>query len=92
MSMTKLLWKKRADCGGTESRKRSSVSVRSTLIVLALIVLAVGSAARTRLGDPAFGNNHALMNEIPTRDFGDKASARITDVRTAAPTSITKAY
>lgn len=46
-----------------------------------LIVLEVGSAARTRLGDPAFGDNHELMAEIPTKKFGDEVSARITDVR-----------
>jgi gamma-glutamyltranspeptidase/glutathione hydrolase/leukotriene-C4 hydrolase len=45
-----------------------------------LMLLLVGSAARTRLGDPAFGNNHKLMAEIPTKKFGKNVSSRITDV------------
>lgn len=40
----------------------------------------VGGAARTRLGDPAFGDNQKLIAEIPTKKFGSKVSARITDV------------
>ncbi|QRV94040.1 gamma-glutamyltranspeptidase [Ceratobasidium sp. AG-Ba] len=47
--------------------------------------LKFGSAARTRLGDPAFGINKVLMNEVPTKRFGDKASARITDDTTHTP-------
>ncbi|CAE6482871.1 unnamed protein product [Rhizoctonia solani] len=47
--------------------------------------LKFGSAARTRLGDPAFGNNHKLMAEIPTKEFGSNASARITDDTTHTP-------
>ncbi|CAE6472341.1 unnamed protein product [Rhizoctonia solani] len=47
--------------------------------------LKFGSAARTRLGDPAFGNNQKLMNEIPTKEFGSNASARITDDTTHTP-------
>ncbi|CAE6430634.1 unnamed protein product [Rhizoctonia solani] len=47
--------------------------------------LKFGSAARTRLGDPAFGNNHKLMAEIPTKEFGKNASSRITDDTTHTP-------
>ncbi|KAG8688060.1 hypothetical protein FRC08_011638, partial [Ceratobasidium sp. 394] len=42
--------------------------------------LKFGSAARTRLGDLAFGTNRVLIEEIPTKEFGDQVSARITDV------------
>ncbi|CUA66843.1 gamma-glutamyltranspeptidase [Rhizoctonia solani] len=47
--------------------------------------LKFGSAARTRLGDPAFGNNQKLIAEIPTKKFGSKVSARITDDTTHTP-------
>ncbi|KAG8691382.1 hypothetical protein FRC11_004495 [Ceratobasidium sp. 423] len=47
--------------------------------------LKFGSAARTRLGDPSFGNNHKLMAEIPTKEFGSNASGRITDDTTHTP-------
>ncbi|KAH7339600.1 gamma-glutamyltranspeptidase [Rhizoctonia solani] len=47
--------------------------------------LKFGSAARTRLGDPDFGNNHKLMDEIPTKKFGKNVSARITDDTTHPP-------
>ncbi|CAE6452411.1 unnamed protein product [Rhizoctonia solani] len=47
--------------------------------------LKFGSAARTRLGDPDFGNNHKLMAEIPTKEFGNNVSARITDDTTHTP-------
>ncbi|KAL5631451.1 hypothetical protein ACGC1H_007092 [Rhizoctonia solani] len=47
--------------------------------------LKFGSAARTRLGDPAFGNNQKLMAEIPTKEFGNNVSARITDDTTHTP-------
>ncbi|KAG9126209.1 hypothetical protein FRC07_004427 [Ceratobasidium sp. 392] len=47
--------------------------------------LKFGSAARTRLGDPAFGINKTLVDEIPTRKFGDKVSSRITDDKTHTP-------
>ncbi|KAF8706098.1 Gamma-glutamyltranspeptidase, partial [Rhizoctonia solani] len=47
--------------------------------------LKFGSAARTRLGDPAFGNNHKLMAEIPTKEFGNNVSSRITDDTTHTP-------
>ncbi|KAG8777938.1 hypothetical protein FRC12_000112 [Ceratobasidium sp. 428] len=47
--------------------------------------LKFGSAARTRLGDPAFGINRALMDEVPTKKFGNKVSARITDDKTHTP-------
>ncbi|KAF8757152.1 Gamma-glutamyltranspeptidase [Rhizoctonia solani] len=47
--------------------------------------LKFGSAARTRLGDPAFGNNHKLMAKIPTKEFGNNVSSRITDDTTHTP-------
>ncbi|CAE6517831.1 unnamed protein product [Rhizoctonia solani] len=47
--------------------------------------LKFGSAARTRLGDPAFGNNQKLMAEIATKEFGSNVSARITDDTTHTP-------
>ncbi|KAG9103041.1 hypothetical protein FRC06_000368 [Ceratobasidium sp. 370] len=47
--------------------------------------LKFGSAARTRLGDPGFSVNKVLMDEIPTKEFGDQVSARITDDKTHTP-------
>ncbi|CAE7066041.1 unnamed protein product [Rhizoctonia solani] len=47
--------------------------------------LKFGGAARTRLGDPAFGNNQKLISEIPTKEFGNNVSARITDDTTHTP-------
>ncbi|KAJ7583221.1 gamma-glutamyltranspeptidase [Mycena floridula] len=47
--------------------------------------LKFGFAARTRIGDPAFINDTSLMDEVPTKAFGDKIFHRLTDNTTHPP-------
>ncbi|KZV95135.1 gamma-glutamyltranspeptidase [Exidia glandulosa HHB12029] len=41
--------------------------------------LKFGFAARTRLGDPAFIDDHALIREIPTKEYAEHIAPNITD-------------
>ncbi|KAF9501747.1 gamma-glutamyltranspeptidase [Pleurotus eryngii] len=45
-------------------------------------ILKFGFSARTRVGDPAYMNDTAYINEIPTKAFSKLIAANITDDRT----------